>query len=55
MTEPETEGTSPERLARVARLPTKIQRTQEETSWDPQPLKLTEVIACVFLNKEFIL
>ena len=33
VTEPETEGTSPERLARVARLPTKIQRTQEETSW----------------------
>lgn len=55
MAEPETEGTSPERLARVARLPAKIRRTQEEASWDPQPLKLTEVIACVFLNKEFVL
>ena len=52
--EPETEAASPGKLARVAGLPAKIRRTQEETSWDPQPLKLTEIYACVFLNKEFI-
>ena len=41
--EPETEAASPGKLARVAGLPAKIRRTQEETSWDPQPLKLTEI------------
>ena len=51
MAEPETEAASPGRLARVAGLPAKIRRTQEETSWDPQPLKLTAVYACVFLNR----
>ena len=51
MAELETEAASPSRLARVARLPAEIRRTQEETSWDPQPLQLTEVYACVFLNK----
>lgn len=55
MAELETEAASPARPARVARLPAEIRITQEETSWDPQPLQLTEAYACVFLNEEFIL